>query len=99
MELGSALQGTRTAALEAAREQERAAEEGGDVRLLLQLPDGSQHAASFKAGTTVAYVKLRVQQDHGLQRPVQVRAAASSVAAAAAERAGILSWATCAACH
>jgi hypothetical protein len=40
--------------------------------LVLQLPDGSEHAHSFKFGATVAYVKLQVQQLYGLPMEKQV---------------------------
>jgi hypothetical protein len=31
-----------------------------------QLPDGQQHTHTFKLGATVAYVKLVIQEAHGL---------------------------------
>jgi hypothetical protein len=40
--------------------------------LVLQLPDGSEHAHSFKLGATVAYVKLQVQQLYGLPMEKQL---------------------------
>ncbi len=52
---------------QSAKEAETRAEEGDDVQLVFHLPGGSTAKASFKAGVTVAFVKLKLEQDHGLK--------------------------------
>jgi hypothetical protein len=64
MDLGH-LEGTRSQQCEA-KQRELAAEEGDNVNLVLQLPDGTQHTHAFKMGATVAYVKLQVEQNYSI---------------------------------
>eukprot|EP00879_Flechtneria_rotunda_P007844 GHRR01008220.1.p1 GENE.GHRR01008220.1~~GHRR01008220.1.p1 ORF type:complete len:107 (+),score=13.62 GHRR01008220.1:129-449(+) len=65
MDLGQSLEGTRSR-YEEEKEREMQAEEGGDVTLVVQLPDGTQHNHCFKMGATVAYVKLWIEQQHDI---------------------------------
>jgi hypothetical protein len=63
MELGD-LEGTR-GAFQNAKQIESNVEQGEEVTLVLQLPDGT-YAHNFKLGATVAYVKLVIEQEYGL---------------------------------
>ena len=64
MDLGQ-LESTKTKFL-SAKEQEQHQEEGDNVNIVLQLPDGSEKAQTFKMGHTVAYVKLLVEKEAGI---------------------------------
>jgi hypothetical protein len=64
MELGN-LEETRGAFVDA-KNAESAQEQGGDVVLLLNVPQRGEQRHSFKMGATVAYVKLVVEQEYGL---------------------------------
>jgi hypothetical protein len=64
MDLGE-IEDTKTKFL-SAKEQEQHQEEGDNVSIVLQLPDGSEKAQTFKMGHTVAYVKLLVQKEAGI---------------------------------
>jgi hypothetical protein len=71
MDLGVSLEGTRERQ-RGEREREQALEEGQDCTIVLQLPDGSQHTHVFKLGSTVAYLKLRIQQLYEVPQERQV---------------------------
>lgn len=45
--------------------QEQADENGDDVKVNLQLPDGQEELATFKMGTLVSYIKAYIQQEYG----------------------------------
>lgn len=64
MDLGQ-LEGTKTQFL-STKEQEQHQEEGDNVNIVLQLPDGSEKHQTFKMGHTVAYVKLLVEKEAGI---------------------------------
>ena len=65
MSLGVDLEATRQQFTDAKAEELRQ-EEGDSVKLVLRLPDGVEAQHDFKLGHTVAYVKLEIEQKHGL---------------------------------
>lgn len=65
MELGRDVESARTA-YSSVKEQEALQEQGQEATLVLTLPSGETVPCKFKVGVTVAYVKLHLQEAHGL---------------------------------
>lgn len=64
MDLKVDLESTRFA-YNSEKEQETREEEGQDVSVVFKLPGGKESQHPFKAGLTVAYLKLHLQQQYG----------------------------------